>query len=95
MIIRAFQSLLFMISNMNQMVKNVADYVGFIKKIMKMMQGGYGPIRKIEVELRQLGDSEAPQPDGKKKHYTTKITTVYWSTAWHVTQLTNRQLYIL
>ncbi|XP_014277226.1 uncharacterized protein [Halyomorpha halys] len=31
------------------------DYVGFIKVIMKLMQNVYPTIRKIEVELRQLG----------------------------------------
>ncbi|KAG7205252.1 hypothetical protein KM043_018331 [Ampulex compressa] len=30
------------------------DYVGFIKKIMKLMQHKYPSIRKLEVELRQL-----------------------------------------
>ncbi|RXG60451.1 hypothetical protein Avbf_16478, partial [Armadillidium vulgare] len=34
------------------------DYVGFIKKIMKMMQLKYSQIRKIEIELRQLSESE-------------------------------------
>ncbi|XP_076341868.1 uncharacterized protein LOC143242390 isoform X1 [Tachypleus tridentatus] len=33
------------------------DYVGFIKKIMKLMQLKYVTIRKIEVELRQLEDT--------------------------------------
>ncbi|XP_047737758.1 uncharacterized protein LOC108664786 isoform X2 [Hyalella azteca] len=36
------------------------DYVGFIKKIMKMLQLSYKGISKVEVELRQLQDSEAP-----------------------------------
>lgn len=31
-----------------------ADYVGFIKKIMKLMQHKYPSIKKLEVELRQL-----------------------------------------
>ncbi|KAF2366199.1 Nucleoside phosphorylase domain [Trinorchestia longiramus] len=39
------------------------DYVGFIKKIMKMMQHAYKGISKVEVELRQLEDTEAP-PQG-------------------------------
>jgi len=30
------------------------DYVGFIKKIMKLMQHKYPSIKKLEVELRQL-----------------------------------------
>ncbi|CAB3373765.1 Hypothetical predicted protein [Cloeon dipterum] len=34
------------------------DYVGFIKKIMKLMQNGYKGLDKIEIELRQLGETE-------------------------------------
>lgn len=30
------------------------DYVGFIKKIMKLMQHKYLSIKKLEVELKQL-----------------------------------------
>lgn len=30
------------------------DYVGFIKKIMKLMQHKYPSIKKLEIELRQL-----------------------------------------
>lgn len=36
------------------------DYVGFIKKIMKMMQHKYKMISKTEVELRQLEESDKP-----------------------------------
>lgn len=36
------------------------DYAGFIKKIMKMMQHKYKTISKIEVELRQLVESDKP-----------------------------------
>ncbi|XP_051154840.1 uncharacterized protein LOC127277609 isoform X3 [Leptopilina boulardi] len=32
------------------------DYVGFIKKIMKLMQHKYPTIQKLEVELKQLAD---------------------------------------
>lgn len=39
------------------------DYVGFIKKIMKLMQHEYLTLRKIEVELKQLGQSSQPPPD--------------------------------
>ncbi|XP_057375241.1 uncharacterized protein LOC130696178 isoform X2 [Daphnia carinata] len=39
------------------------DYVGFIKKIMKLMQQDYPTLRKIEVELKQLGQSSQPPPD--------------------------------
>ncbi|XP_014676779.1 PREDICTED: uncharacterized protein LOC106816671 [Priapulus caudatus] len=36
------------------------DYVGFIKKIMKMMQLRYSEIRKIECEMTQLEELVAP-----------------------------------
>ena len=39
------------------------DYVGFIKKIMKLLQHDYPMLRKVEVELKQLGQSSQPPPD--------------------------------
>ncbi|XP_044727298.1 uncharacterized protein LOC123290962 isoform X2 [Chrysoperla carnea] len=36
------------------------DYVGFIKKIMKLMQHRYESLKKIEIELKQLDDVEEP-----------------------------------
>ncbi|KAF5300495.1 hypothetical protein FQA39_LY02294 [Lamprigera yunnana] len=36
------------------------DYVGFIKKIMKLMQHNYQNISKLEVELRQLEEAIVP-----------------------------------
>lgn len=36
------------------------DYVGFIKKIMKLMQHNYQTISKLEVELRQLDEAVVP-----------------------------------
>ncbi|XP_076067757.1 uncharacterized protein LOC143040560 [Oratosquilla oratoria] len=36
------------------------DYVGFIKKIMKMMQHKYVMVSKIEIELRQLDETNKP-----------------------------------
>ncbi|KAK9871148.1 hypothetical protein WA026_011430 [Henosepilachna vigintioctopunctata] len=36
------------------------DYVGFIKKIMKLMQHNYQTIKKIEVELKQLEGEAVP-----------------------------------
>ncbi|XP_044259700.1 uncharacterized protein LOC123008130 isoform X2 [Tribolium madens] len=36
------------------------DYVGFIKKIMKLMQHNYKSITKLEVELTQLQEAEVP-----------------------------------
>ncbi len=39
-----------------------ADYVGFVKKIMKLMQTVYVTIKKIEIELRQLEeDTKMPK----------------------------------
>lgn len=38
------------------------DYVGFIKKIMKLMQNGYPLISKVEIELRQLQEEVTPPP---------------------------------
>ncbi|KFB38100.1 AGAP000321-PA-like protein [Anopheles sinensis] len=36
------------------------DYVGFIKKIMKLLQKGYNEIQAIEIELRILEQTSAP-----------------------------------
>ncbi|XP_063909008.1 uncharacterized protein LOC135126793 isoform X2 [Zophobas morio] len=37
------------------------DYVGFIKKIMKLMQHSYKSISKLEVQLTQLQESAVPE----------------------------------
>lgn len=42
------------IYNFNKLHGFVTDYVGFIKKIMKLMLHKYSTIKKIEVELKQL-----------------------------------------
>lgn len=42
------------VSNFNKLCDFVTDYVGFIKKIMKLMLHKYSTIKKIEVELKQL-----------------------------------------
>lgn len=39
------------------------DYVGFIKKIMKLMQNDYPEIRKVEVQMTQLGQSSQSPPN--------------------------------
>ncbi|XP_050100407.1 uncharacterized protein LOC126581030 isoform X2 [Anopheles aquasalis] len=36
------------------------DYVGFIKKLMKLLQKGYNELQAIEVELRMLEQTSAP-----------------------------------
>ncbi|XP_037937712.1 uncharacterized protein LOC119671243 isoform X2 [Teleopsis dalmanni] len=36
------------------------DYVGFIKKIMKLLQKGYDEIQSLEIELRILEETSAP-----------------------------------
>lgn len=47
-----------------------ADYVGFIKKIMKLLQHGYGEVQSIEIELRILEETSAP-PSRPRKLYQT------------------------
>lgn len=37
-----------------------SDYVGFIKKIIKLMQNKYHKLKILEVELRQEGNSSPP-----------------------------------
>ena len=37
---------------------SIADYVGFIKKVMKLMQNEFPMFRKIEVELTQEKEIE-------------------------------------
>lgn len=39
--------------------ESFVDYVGFIKKLMKLMQHRYPSISRLEIELRQL-ESVAP-----------------------------------
>ncbi|XP_049945998.1 uncharacterized protein LOC126428138 isoform X3 [Schistocerca serialis cubense] len=41
------------------------DYVGFIKKVMKLLQHGFTGIRKVEVTLKQLGTSDQPPPSAR------------------------------
>ncbi len=45
-----------------------ADYVGFIKKVMKQLQtsGRYTQIKKVDVDLMQLDESEAAPPSPGK-----------------------------
>jgi len=44
---------------------HVADYVGFIKKVMKQVQNPhYVLIQRTEVDLRQLDDSELTAAPG-------------------------------
>jgi len=43
-----------------------ADYVGFIKKVMKQMQQPqYNPMKKIEVDLRPLDAEEEKAQQGQ------------------------------
>lgn len=37
-----------------------SDYVGFIKKIMKLMQHEYTSLQRLEVELTQLAEATPP-----------------------------------
>lgn len=50
----------------NNNVYATADYVGFIKKIMKLMQKGYNEIQALEVELRILEQTSAPPSRPRK-----------------------------
>nr|CAD7399534.1 unnamed protein product [Timema cristinae] len=36
------------------------DYIGFIKKVMKLLQHGYSSVKKVEVTLTQLDEVETP-----------------------------------
>nr|CAD7412437.1 unnamed protein product [Timema poppensis] len=36
------------------------DYIGFIKKVMKLLQHGYSSLKKVEVTLTQLDEVETP-----------------------------------
>lgn len=42
------------------------DYVGFIKKIMKMLQKGFNEIQALEVELKILEQVSAPPSRPRK-----------------------------
>lgn len=42
------------------MLIKIVDYVGFIKKIMKLLQRDYFSISKLEIELKQLEDAAVP-----------------------------------
>lgn len=44
----------------------LADYVGFIKKIMKLLQHGYAEVQSIEIELRILEETSAPPSRPRK-----------------------------
>jgi len=50
----AFIYIFFSLLLRNSKILFFTDYVGFIKKIMKLMQHKYPSIKKLEVELRQL-----------------------------------------
>lgn len=42
------------------------DYVGFIKKIMKLLQRGYDEIQSLEIELKILEETSAPPSRPRK-----------------------------
>lgn len=52
------------------------DYVGFIKKIMKLLQKGYNEIQGLEVELRILEQTSAP-PSRPREYFFFVITKLY------------------
>lgn len=47
-------------------VISLTDYVGFIKKIMKLLQHGYAEVQSIEIELRILEETSAPPSRPRK-----------------------------
>lgn len=51
---------------MRKIIFLCADYVGFIKKIMKLLQKGYNEIQALEVELRILEQTSAPPSRPRK-----------------------------
>lgn len=52
------------------------DYVGFIKKVMKLLQHGFSSIRKVEVTLAQLEESHVPPPTRPLSTYDTALGQV-------------------
>lgn len=42
------------------------DYVGFIKKIMKLLQKGYNEIQALEIELKIMEQASAPPSRPRK-----------------------------
>ncbi|XP_022919928.1 uncharacterized protein [Onthophagus taurus] len=52
------------------------DYVGFIKKIMKLMQKDYLTISKLEVELKQLEEASVPNRPPKPGYLHIQLSTV-------------------
>uniref|UniRef100_A0A915AIG3 SAM-dependent methyltransferase Erg6/SMT-type domain-containing protein n=2 Tax=Parascaris univalens TaxID=6257 RepID=A0A915AIG3_PARUN len=58
------------------------DYVTFLKRILKLMQGGYLPVREVEVDMQFAKDDEAIQmPDIKEYDSGSEVESV---TAAHV-----------
>lgn len=49
------------------------DYIGFIKKIMKLMQKGYNEIQGLEIELRILEQTSAPPSRPRKYKFLFKF----------------------
>lgn len=52
----------------------MSDYVGFIKKIMKLMQKGYDEIQALEVELKILEETSAPP--SRPREYDSEIRNI-------------------
>lgn len=59
-------------NNNNGLAIVLIDYVGFIKKIMKLLQKGYNDIQALEVELRILEQTSAPPSRPRKLKDTKK-----------------------
>jgi len=53
-------------SDLRWFVCGVADYVGFIKKVMKQLQAPqYAPMKKMEVDMRPLDAEEEKAKEGQ------------------------------
>ena len=69
----------------------LADYVGFIKKVMKLLQHGFKGIRKVEVTLTQLEQSQVPPPTRPCEFQTLYFSLYCFFESW----LSEFQFYVL
>lgn len=53
------------------------DYVGFIKKIMKLLQKGYDEIQSLEIELRIL--EESAEPPSRPRKYSFNLQNNFYN----------------
>lgn len=64
----------------NKLLYLLTDYVGFIKKCMKQMQKpDYHLARKVDLEIKQLDENEAPLSPGNMCSF---ISVIYYHWGW-------------